>query len=266
MASCGLVLRLRPPGTPAARRRARSVSHRPGMNTSKSAHACPDVVTYAENTVVTQFSTCPVHPACCGATHAVASPSFSCAVSSTAIPGPIRSPGSHGSQARARPGSSARSFSQSHRYEPSSACIRYGDSCPAASARDQQFAFTPGASSATYANAVPALRRCARTRPSTALTCASTLSAHPDTSPMLAFAAVSLLSLVTHQATRHGRPGFHPCNSGTPLIAITQRDPSAGHPPVIPLPAASGSSLSVKPRLYYLWPHRNPASKDRQYG
>jgi hypothetical protein len=68
---------------------------------------------------------------------------------------------------------------------------------------------------------------------------------------MLAFAAVSLLSLVTHQATRHGRPGFHPCNSGTPLIAITQRDPSAGHPPVIPLPAASGSSLSVKPRLYY---------------
>lgn len=122
---------------------------------------------------------------------------------------------------------------------------------PGPSARDQQFAFTPGASPATYANAVPALRRCARTRPSTALTCASTLSAHPDTSPMLAFAAVSLLSLVTHQATRHGRPGFHPCNSGTPLIAITQRDPSAGHPPVIPLPAASGSSPSVKPRPYY---------------
>ena len=47
---------------------------------------------------------------------------------------------------------------------------------------------------------------------------------------MLAFAAVSLLSLLTHQATRHGRPGFHPCNSGAPLVAITQRDPSAGHP------------------------------------
>ena len=68
---------------------------------------------------------------------------------------------------------------------------------------------------------------------------------------MLATAAVSLLLWSTNQATRHGRPGLHPCNSGTPLIAITQRDPSAGHPPVIPLPAASGSSLSVKLRLYY---------------
>lgn len=47
---------------------------------------------------------------------------------------------------------------------------------------------------------------------------------------MLASAAVSLLSLVTHQATRHGRPGFHPYNSGTPLTAITQRDPRASHP------------------------------------
>ena len=225
MASCGLAARSSLPGMPAARRRARSLSHRPGMNTSKSAQACPDVVTYAANTVVTQFSTCPVHPACCGATHAVASPSFSWAVSSNASPGPIRSPGSHGSHSRARAGSSARSSRQPHRYEPSRACIRYGDSYPAASARAQQFAFTPGASPATYANAVPALRRCARTRPSTALTCASTLSAYPDTSPMLAFAAVSSLSLVTHQATRHGRPGFHPCNSGTPLIAITQRDP-----------------------------------------
>jgi hypothetical protein len=47
---------------------------------------------------------------------------------------------------------------------------------------------------------------------------------------MLAFAAVSSLSLLTHQATRHGRPGFHPCNSGTPLTAITQRDPGSGQP------------------------------------
>src|SRR5713101_1218227 len=230
MASSGLVLRPRPSGMPADRRRARSLSHLPGMNTSKSAQACPEVVTYAENTVVTQFSTCPVHPACCGATHAVASPSFSCAVSSIAIPGPIRSSSSHGSQACARPGSSARSSRQSQRYEPSRACIRYGDSCPAASARAQQFAFTPGDSPSTYANAIPALRRCARTRPRTALTCASTLSAHPDTSPMLASAAVSSLSIVTHQATRHGRPGFHPCNSGTPLTVTTQRDPSPGHP------------------------------------
>ena len=33
--------------------------------------------------------------------------------------------------------------------EPSRACIRYGLWCPAASARDQQFAFTPGASPST---------------------------------------------------------------------------------------------------------------------
>ncbi|MGH3185705.1 MAG: hypothetical protein ACRDPY_00625 [Streptosporangiaceae bacterium] len=51
----------------AARRRRQSFSQRSGMNTSKSAQACPDVATHAENTVVTQFSTCPVHPACCGA-------------------------------------------------------------------------------------------------------------------------------------------------------------------------------------------------------
>ena len=47
---------------------------------------------------------------------------------------------------------------------------------------------------------------------------------------MLAFAAVSSLSLVTHQATRHGRPGSHPRNSGTPLTAITQRDPASSQP------------------------------------
>jgi hypothetical protein len=47
---------------------------------------------------------------------------------------------------------------------------------------------------------------------------------------MLAFAAVSSLSLVTHRATRHGRPGLHSCNSGMPLTAITQRDPRASHP------------------------------------
>ena len=99
--------------------------------------------------MVTQFSTCPVHPACCGATHAVASPSLSWAVSPTAIPGPIRSPGSQGSQARARAGSSARRSFQSQRQERSRACIRYGLWCPAASARPQQFAFTPGASSRT---------------------------------------------------------------------------------------------------------------------
>ena len=55
--------------------------------------------------MVTQFSTVPVHPACWGATHAVASPFFSCAVSSIAIPGPIRSGGESGTHAAASPGS-----------------------------------------------------------------------------------------------------------------------------------------------------------------
>ena len=114
-ARSGLVVIARSSGIPAARRRPGSLAHRSGIYTSKSAHACPDVVTYAANTVVTQFSTVPVHPACCGATHAVASPSLSWAVSSTAIPGPIRSPGSQGSQARARAGSSYRRSFQSQR-------------------------------------------------------------------------------------------------------------------------------------------------------
>jgi hypothetical protein len=33
---------------------------------------------------------------------------------------------------------------------------------------------------------------------------------------MLARAAVSPLSVVTHQATRHGRPEFHRCNFAAP--------------------------------------------------
>jgi hypothetical protein len=40
------------------------------MYTSKSTHACPHAVTSAVNTQVTQFSTRPVTPACCGDTHA----------------------------------------------------------------------------------------------------------------------------------------------------------------------------------------------------
>jgi len=149
MASCGFAWCPSPPGIRAALRRRQSFSQRPGMKISKSAQACLDVVTHAENTVVTQFSACPVHPACRGAAHAVASPSLSWAVSSIAIPGPIRSPGLQGSHARARAGNSARSCLQSRRKERSRACIRYGLSCPAASARAQQFAFTPGASSRT---------------------------------------------------------------------------------------------------------------------
>ena len=40
------------------------------MYTSKSTQACPSAVTSAVNTQVTQFSTLPVTPACCGETHA----------------------------------------------------------------------------------------------------------------------------------------------------------------------------------------------------
>ena len=73
---------------------------------------------------MTQFSTFPVHPACSGATHAVASPCLSCAVSSIAIPGPIRSPSASGIHATASAGSAARRSAQPHRYEPSKPCIR----------------------------------------------------------------------------------------------------------------------------------------------
>jgi hypothetical protein len=194
-----------------------SAAHRSGMYTLKSAQACPDVVTYAENTVVTQFSTLPVHPACCGATHAVASPCLSCAVSSMAMPGPIRSPGSHGSHAAARAGSSPRSSCQSHRYEPSRACIRCQPSCPAASAIDQQFAFVPGDSALTYPDATSALRRCASTRPRTTLTCASTRAAHAATSSILAHAAVSSVSVSTRQALCHGRLKLQEGNPAEPL-------------------------------------------------
>jgi len=70
----------------------------------------------------------------------------------------------------------------------------------------QQFAFTPGASALTYPNATSTLRRCASTRPSTALTCASTRVLHSLTSPMLAHAAVTSLFSSTKQAACHGRP------------------------------------------------------------
>ena len=40
---------------------------------------------------------------------------------------------------------------------------------------------------------------------------------------MLACTAVSSLSVVTHQATRHGRPEFHRCNFAAPPNRSTQR-------------------------------------------
>ena len=67
--------------------------------------------------------------------------------------------------------------------------------------------------------------------------------------PMLARTAVSLLSVVTHQATRHGRPGFHRCNPavrpGTSHTASQARHTGS-------IPTATSPALNVKPRLYYL--------------
>ena len=101
-------------GIPAFSRRPGSFAHPSGMYTSKSHQACPSAVTRAANTQVTQFSTLPVTPACWGAAHAVDLPFRRSAVSSIAIPGPIRSPGSSGRHAAARAGSAPRSFSHGH--------------------------------------------------------------------------------------------------------------------------------------------------------
>ena len=146
------------------------------MNTSKSAQACPEVAKYTANTVVTQFSTRPVHPACCGATHTV--------VPVLQLRGLIdRQPRTDQIPRIARqplPGQGRQPRPQLLpvplvRAEQGLHPVRR--LAPGASARPQQFGFTPGASPATHANAVPALRRCARTWPRTSLTCASTLSA-----------------------------------------------------------------------------------------
>ena len=116
-----------------------------------------------------------------------------------------------------------RSF-QSHRYVPSSACIRCGPWCPASSASDQQFAFTPGDSADRYQKATSTLRRCASTRPSTVLTCASTPAVQSATSSMLADAAVSLLFSSTKQAARHGRLRLQARSSRPQPDSITHRD------------------------------------------
>ena len=57
------------------------------------------------------------------------------------------------------------------------------------------------------------LRRCARSQSRTALTCASMLSAHPDTSPMLASGPCRHRPCTRLHGT--GRPRLHPCNSIT---------------------------------------------------
>ena len=90
IASCGLVANSRSSGIPASRRRGMSLAQRPGMYTSKSARPARrgDVGgEHGGHAVLHRFVT----PACCGATHAVKSPAFRSAVSSIAIPGPIRS-------------------------------------------------------------------------------------------------------------------------------------------------------------------------------
>ena len=65
-----MVANARPSGIPAFSLRCGSLAQQSGMYTSKSTHACPHAVTSAVNTQVTQFSTRPVTPACCGDTHA----------------------------------------------------------------------------------------------------------------------------------------------------------------------------------------------------
>ncbi len=67
------------------------------------------------------------------------------------------------------------------------------------------------------------LRHCAITSPRTALTCASALATQSATSPMLASAAVSYSSCSTNQATRHGRPRSHCCNSRLPACTRLRR-------------------------------------------
>ena len=94
MASSGFVANASFSGIPAFFLRCGSVAQQSGMYTSKSAQACPSAVTSAANTQVTQFSTFPVTPACCGETHAVNFPFRRSAVSSNASPGPVRSSGS----------------------------------------------------------------------------------------------------------------------------------------------------------------------------
>jgi hypothetical protein len=103
--------------------------------------------------------------------------------------------------------------------------------CPAASARLQQFARVPGASAVTYAKAASALRRCASTRPRTALTCASTRATLSWTSSILAKAAVASSCFVTNSGTRHGRPELHACKTASRhrvLILFTYRYISCG--------------------------------------
>ena len=83
------------------------------------------------------------------------------------------------------------------------------------------------------------LRRCAITRPSTALTSASALSSHAAASSMLATAAVASLFTSTSQTMRHGRLKSYPRSSrprqDRPLGTVTHRHirrsrPRAGTP------------------------------------
>src|SRR5260370_9191440 len=101
-----------------------------------SSHLCPLHGRYnsAPHGALTQFSTFPVHPACCGATHAVAFPFFSCAVSSIAMPGPVRPPSRSASPPPPSPPSSAPSSFQPHTHDLTRPCIRPHPSSPPAAA------------------------------------------------------------------------------------------------------------------------------------
>ena len=100
----------RPPGGAAGHPPTAAACHvelRPGLPVCRDA---------AENTVVTQFSTFPVHPGVLRHHARARVPVLDIGVSSIAIPGPIRSRSRSGSQAAASPGSSARRSFQSHTY------------------------------------------------------------------------------------------------------------------------------------------------------
>ena len=69
--SSGFVATASSPGMPASWRRCGSFARASGIYRPDQARAWSGTVTRAQNTQVTQFSTRPVTPQCCGAAHAV---------------------------------------------------------------------------------------------------------------------------------------------------------------------------------------------------
>jgi hypothetical protein len=178
------------------------------MYRSNQAQACPEAAAKAENTQVTQFSTRPATPECCGAAQAVSRPFFRTVVSS--IASPVPSPGPVPRTCCARPGSISLPSSQDQRYFPAAP----GTGALPGHARPSPRG--PGSSPARLApgrarSPAPS-RGCAAARIRQArkpLTSASGRSMDARTSPMLAVAAMVFSCLVTNPGTTHGRPSLH---------------------------------------------------------